>query len=53
MFHWRLNGLPTSNTQTRGTYRNALEDFMKFIGIKRPDEFRKISHAHIVAGGMI
>jgi site-specific recombinase XerD len=35
--------------QTRRAYRNALEDFMKFTGIERPDEFREISRAHIIA----
>ena len=30
------------NPQTRRAYRNALEDFMKFTGIERPDEFREI-----------
>lgn len=37
------------NPQTRRTYRNALEDFMKFTGIERPDAFREISRAHIIA----
>jgi site-specific recombinase XerD len=35
--------------QTRRAYKNALEDFMKFIGIERPDEFREITRAHIIA----
>jgi site-specific recombinase XerD len=35
--------------QTRRAYRNALEDFMKFTGIERPDEFRQITRAHIIA----
>jgi site-specific recombinase XerD len=37
------------NPQTRRAYKNALEDFMKFIGIERPDEFREIMRAHIIA----
>jgi site-specific recombinase XerD len=37
------------NTQTRRAYRNALEDFIKFTGIERPDEFREITRAHIIA----
>ena len=37
------------NPQTQRAYRNALEDFMKFTGIERPDEFREISRAHIIA----
>lgn len=27
------------NQQTRRAYQNALQDFMKFVGIVRPDEF--------------
>lgn len=34
------------NPQMRRAYRNALEDFMKFTGIERLDEFREISRAH-------
>jgi integrase/recombinase XerD len=30
-----------NNPQTQRAYRNALEDFMKFTGIERPDEFRE------------
>ena len=37
------------NPQTKRAYRNALEDFMKFTGIERPDEFREISRGHIIA----
>jgi site-specific recombinase XerD len=37
------------SAQTRRAYRNALEDFMKFTGIERPDEFREITRAHIIA----
>jgi len=40
------------NRQTRRAYQNTLEDFMKFTGIERPGEFRKITRAHIIAGGM-
>ena len=38
------------NLQTRRDYQNMLEDFMKFTGIKRPDEFREISPAWRVIG---
>ena len=31
------------NPQTRRACRNALEDFMRFTDIERPDEFRDIS----------
>jgi site-specific recombinase XerD len=43
---WFVN---IDSPQTRRAYKNALEDFMKFIGIKRPDEFREITRAHIIA----
>jgi len=35
--------------QTRRVYKNALEDFIKFTGIERPDEFGEITRAHIIA----
>jgi hypothetical protein len=41
------------NPQKRRAYGNALEDFMKFTGIERPDEFGEISRAHIIACGTI
>ncbi len=37
------------NAQTRRVYNNALEDFIKFTGIERPDEFREITRAHVIA----
>jgi site-specific recombinase XerD len=37
------------NLQTRRVYKNALENFMKLIGIERPHEFREITRAHIIA----
>lgn len=37
------------NPQTRRAYKNALGDFMRFTGIERPDEFREITRAHIIA----
>ena len=30
------------NSQTRRAYENALQDFMRFTGIVRPDEFRTV-----------
>lgn len=38
-----------NNAQTRRSYENALRDFMNFTGIKKPEEFRKITRAHIIA----
>jgi hypothetical protein len=35
-----------NNPQTQRAYRNALEDFMKFTGIERPDEFRERRFPH-------
>src|SRR5687768_7847793 len=43
---WFVN---IDNPQTRRAYQNALQDFMQFTGIVRPDEFREITRAHIIA----
>lgn len=37
------------NFCTRRAYQHALQDFMRFIGISRPEEFRQITRAHIIA----
>ncbi len=37
------------NQQTRRAYKNALKDFMNFTGIKKPEEFREVTRAHIIA----
>jgi len=37
------------NAQTRRAYKNALQDFMIFTGIKKPEEFREVTRAHIIA----
>jgi integrase/recombinase XerD len=37
------------NPQTHRAYKNALQDFMAFIGIKQPEEFREVARAHIIA----
>jgi len=37
------------NDCTRRTYKNALRDFMQFTGILRPEEFRQITRAHVIA----
>ena len=34
---------------TRRAYENAVRDFMRFAGIVRPEEFRTVTRAHIVA----
>src|SRR5262245_1290716 len=38
-----------SNRSTRRAYQNAIEDFMRFTGIGRPEEFRKATRAHVIA----
>jgi site-specific recombinase XerD len=37
------------NAHTERAYRNAIADFMRFTGIRRPEEFRLITRAHVIA----
>jgi integrase/recombinase XerD len=37
------------NAATRRAYENALKDFMQFTGIVKPQEFRGITRAHVIA----
>src|SRR5579864_4500358 len=37
------------NPNTKRAYRNAIKDFMHFVGIKRPEEFRLVAPAHVIA----
>jgi site-specific recombinase XerD len=37
------------NAATRRAYENALQDFMRFTGIAKPDEFRSVTRAHVIA----
>jgi integrase/recombinase XerD len=37
------------NRSTRRAYENAIRDFMQFIGIARPHEFRTVTRAHVIA----
>ena len=37
------------NKATRRAYENALQDFMRFTGIAKPDEFRSVTRAHVIA----
>jgi len=37
------------NKSTRRAYENALQDFMRFTGIKQPGEFRLVARAHVIA----
>ena len=38
-----------ANKSTRRAYENALQDFMRFTGIARPEEFRTVTRAHVIA----
>ena len=38
-----------SNPSTRRAYEHAVGDFMRFVGIARPEEFRTVTRAHIIA----
>lgn len=37
------------NAGTRRIYRTDLKDFMRFVGIERPDEFRSVTRGHVLA----
>jgi integrase/recombinase XerD len=37
------------NKSTRRAYENALQDFMRFIGISQPGEFREVARSHVIA----
>jgi integrase/recombinase XerD len=34
---------------TRRAYRNDVSAFMRFVGIRRPEEFRTVTRAHVIA----
>ncbi len=38
-----------SNPSTRRAHENSVKDFMRFTGIERPEEFRTVTRAHIIA----
>ena len=38
-----------ANKSTRRAYENALQDFMRFIGISQPGEFREVTRSHVIA----
>ena len=38
-----------SSRATRRAYENAIRDFVGFTGINRPEEFRTVTRAHIIA----
>jgi len=33
----------------RRAYENAIDDFMRFTGIMRPEEFRTVTRSHVIA----
>jgi site-specific recombinase XerD len=37
------------NANTKRAYENAVKDFMLFTGIKKPEEFRTVTRAHVIA----
>jgi len=37
------------NKSTRRAYENALQDFMRFTGIREPGEFRIVTRSHVIA----
>jgi site-specific recombinase XerD len=43
---WFAN-LPNPNT--RRAYRQDIEDFMAFAGLQRPEQFRDVTRAHVIA----
>ena len=45
-FEWFEN---LKNPGTKRIYKNAIRDFMRFTGITRPDEFRLVTRAHVIA----
>jgi integrase/recombinase XerD len=38
-----------TNRGTRRVYENTIRDFMRFTGIVRPEEFRTVTRAHVIA----
>jgi site-specific recombinase XerD len=38
-----------TNPNTRRAYEKAVKDFMQFTGIIRPEEFRTVTRAHVIA----
>jgi site-specific recombinase XerD len=37
------------NKSTKRAYENAIRDFVRFAGIARPEEFRTVARAHVIA----
>jgi integrase/recombinase XerD len=43
---WFVN---LTNANTRRAYRQDIKDFMGFAGLHRPEQFRDITRAHVIA----
>ena len=43
---WFIN---IENPRTKRAYRNDLKDFREFVGIERPEEYRVVTRAHVIA----
>ena len=37
------------NRHTKKAYTNDVKEFMAFVGIRRPEEFRTVTRAHVIA----
>ena len=37
------------NEKTRRAYKSDVQDFMRFVGIRTPEEFRIVTRAHVIA----
>jgi integrase/recombinase XerD len=37
------------NEKTRRAYKSDVQDFMRFVGIQNPEEFRIVTRAHVIA----
>jgi site-specific recombinase XerD len=37
------------NPSTKRAYEHAIKDFVRFTGIRRPEEFRDVTRAHVIA----
>ena len=38
-----------TNPNSRRAYKKAVGDFIRFAGVKRPEEFRTVTRAHVIA----
>src|SRR6185369_2054707 len=38
-----------TNENTKRAYQNDVTSFMRFVGIERPEDFRRVTRAHVIA----